>query len=210
MLCIQNNILIMIRLFYNTCKAFKQLKGFNELIILKYLSNNTDLSCCRCPSCSAPSEKYVKNGTYDRHFTHIEGDVIVDSMITIQLKQCTSCQHSHALLQYLIIPYSSFSLGFIVTLLYSKLSNKFSSINEICAHFDISQRTYYRIMHRLMQDYHALSKTMSQYSKLLEIISSLYSSSHERLKQLLKNFFEFAGHSFMQPCITLRLSYFSP
>ena len=207
---IQNNNILMIRLFLNTCKAYKQLKGCNELLILKYLSHNADISCYRCSNCFAPSEKYVNNGTYDRHFTHMEGDSVVDSLITIQVKQCSSCQHSHALLQYLIIPYSSFSLGFIVTLLYSKLSNKFSSINEICAHFDISQRTYYRIMHRLMQDYHALSKTMSQYSKLLEIISSLYSSSHERLKQLLKNFFEFAGHSFMQPCITLRLSYFSP
>lgn len=75
--------------------------------------------------------------------------------------------------------------------------------------FDISEKTYWRIMRRIRQDSVTLTQVMDDYSALAEKIDKLYSMTIVELSSILRLFFETSGHSFMQPCITLRLTWSS-
>lgn len=195
----------MIRLFYAVCKTYRKLKNCNELLILQKASE--DLSFYPCPSCSCPPDNYVKNGSYTRNFICIVNGKVQDESVEIKVRKCSSCNHSHALLHFLIVPYSRFSLGFLVTLIYLRLTHRFNTVSELCAHFDISINTYHRIMHRFKQDSHALMMAMKRYSEVMSGIIALCRVPLKNIPIILETFFKVSGHSFLQPCITLRLSW---
>lgn len=197
----------MIRLFVSICKTHKKLKNCNELLLLKKTSDFQILPSC--PSCTAPPDGYVKNGSYTRNFVCIVNGSIHDETVTINVKKCSSCNHSHALLHFLIVPYSRYSLGFLITLMYYRLTNRFGTVNALCKHFDISINTYHRIMHRLKQDSHALMLAMDMVSKNLVQLRFLSCGPLEKISSILDSFFKISGHSFMQPCVTLRITWSS-
>lgn len=195
----------MIRLCHSTCKTYKKLKNCNELFILQ--NSSEDISFYPCSSCSCPPDNYVKNGSYTRSFICVINGKIKDESVIVNVKKCSSCNHSHALLHYLIVPYSRYSLGFLVTLIYFKLTNRFGTVKELCAHFGISIKTYHRIIKRLKQDSHALIMAMDEYSDILSMIKILCRGPFKNIPTILNTFFKVSGHSFLQPCVTLRLTW---
>lgn len=197
----------MIRLYDSACKTYKKLKNCNELFILQ--NSSEDISFYPCSSCSCPPDNYVKNGYYTRSFICLVNGIIQDEFVRINVKKCSSCNHSHAVLHFLIVPYSRFSLGFLVTFIYFKLTNRFSTVRELCAHFGISINTYHRIIKRLKQDSHALMLAMDECSDILSRIKLLCRGLFKDIPTILNTFFKVSGHSFLQPCITLRLSWTS-
>ena len=56
---------------------------------------------------------------------------------------CDSCEHAHAVLPDVIIPYSSFSLLFVLRLLGHYFAN-LGSIEQLCERFGVSQNLFYK------------------------------------------------------------------
>lgn len=56
---------------------------------------------------------------------------------------CDSCEHAHAILPDVIIPYSSYSLLFILRLLGQYFAGRFT-IEQLCERYQISTKQFYK------------------------------------------------------------------
>jgi len=196
----------MIRLFVCLCKEFHEIKSvkMNDYDILTKVSLLYP-KLSPCPSCKAPANSYKKNGGYHRHFVCLSDDnSVIDNYLYIRDLGCKSCGKTHALLNSLIIPYSSFSIGFIISVLYYRLTHNNTSIEKLCSVFMISESTYYRIRRRLYTDYHQMCSLLNIMHDAIHLIRTLFSAPDYVLHDLLKEFFANTGYSFMQPYIKFR------
>lgn len=89
------------------------------------MQNNLLAETSSCPSCGAPKETFHKDVHYERDFICYEAGTPVYHRITIYCVECSSCGHSHALEPSVIVPYSSFSLTFLMNIIYAKLTKRF-------------------------------------------------------------------------------------
>lgn len=153
-----------------------------------------------CPICGACASAFHKDGSYDRDLICYEKELPVYHTVTIRCVACSCCGHSHALEPSIIIPYSPFSIGFCLSVIYAKISCRFQSVLELCAHFDISVSTYYRILKKYMMDASILAPLI----KGVMSIPMAYEFSYFKLHQLVRSFFQVSGYSFLQPRIRLR------
>ena len=189
----------MIRLFLNLCKCFHQIKKFSEIEILNHLQKDLFNETGSCPFCGAPMEALHKDGHYERDFICYESGAPVYHHITVYCVECSSCRHSHAIEPSVIVPYSSFSLGFLLNVTYAKLTKRFPTIEKFCNHFDISVSTYYRVYKRFLTD----SVLLKQLSKLSDILS-VWKNTSDEFHHIFFLFFDDCGRSFLQPCVRLR------
>lgn len=200
----------MIRLFLHICRTFHKIKTLDEHTICSLMQDICPSMPYRCPSCHAPAPAFRRNGSYQRHLVCYSKGCVCDRLVTVRSCLCSSCGHSHSLLPSLIIPYSSYSPGFLISLLYARITGKFGSVISLCEHFDISESTYYRIRRRFVLD----SRTfMDAVCSLLDAcgltvplasMEGFLSMEPVTFHEALSVFFLSTGHSFLQPCIRLR------
>ena len=92
-------------------------------------------------TCKSSQLVYFKN--YSRHYVSYHGSV-QDNMITVPVLYCKNDKHYHAILpNSIIVPYSSFSIFFILKVLALKSCSAFT-VEEITERFCISTSTLYR------------------------------------------------------------------
>lgn len=194
----------MIRLFLNVCKCFHKIKHLDDYLIYSHMEKLCFDEASGCPSCNAPLSKCSQNGTYPRHFVCYGTHSVCSHSITVHSLICSSCRKSHALLPSIIIPWSSYSLGFIISLLYARITRKFSSVLSLCEHFDISECTYYRLRKRFTLDSRLLLSSIQAFMGSLNLIQVLLSADSIILHSALCIFYMAAGYSFLQPCIKIR------
>lgn len=195
---------IMIRLFLNICKSFHKIKHLDDHLIYAQMEKLCFDEASGCPSCNAPLPKCCRNGSYSRHFVCYDKHSVCNHVITIHSLICSSCKKSHALLPSVIIPWSSYSLGFIIALLYARLTRKFTSVLSLCEHFDISECTYYRLMKRFTLDSRLLLSSIRTFMETLDLIQLLLSADPKITHSALCIFHEATGYSFLQPCMKIR------
>ena len=95
-----------------------------------------------CPICGS---------TGNCHIHHYYGRSIIDfkagrqekSYLCILRVFCDSCRHTHAILPDVIIPYSSYSLFFVLRLLGEYFAGLFT-IEQLCERYDISQNQFFK------------------------------------------------------------------
>lgn len=200
----------MIRLFLHICKTFHKIKHLDEPTIYSLIPDLSPSMPYGCPSCHAGPASFRRNGSYQRYLVCYSRDGVCSLRIVVRSCLCSSCRHSHALLPSLIIPYSSYTPGFLISLLYARITRKFPSIPSLCEHFDISQSTYYRIRKRFVLDSKAF---MDALGSLLDACSPAVPSSPIEVllsldpavfQEALFRFFFSTGYSFLQPRIRLR------
>lgn len=200
----------MIRLFLHICKTFHKIKHLDDHTVYSLIQGSSPSMPFSCPSCHAPSPAFRHNGSYERHLVCYSGGSVCDRMVTVRSFLCSSCGHSHALLPSLIIPYSPYSPSFLISLLYARITRRFPSVASLCAHFDISESTYYRIRRRFILDSKAFLDALSSLldaCSLTETLSPIKLSASldpALFHNALSLFFLSTGHSFLQPCIKLR------
>lgn len=194
----------MIRLFLDVCRTYHKIKNLDEHFVCSILEDLCFSMTSGCPSCHAPSSALCRNGSYKRHLVCYHDGHVCDRLMTVRSVLCSSCSSSHALLISVIIPYSSYSLGFLISLLYARLTRKFPSVLSLCAHFDISESTYYRIQKRFVLDSKQLMAALHDFVQDAGTTTALFSISPSSLHGPLSVFFRSTGHSFLQPCIRLR------
>lgn len=197
----------MIRLFLNVCRTFHQIKHLNisDYELYRLLSADSSADSFVCPACRAPRGMFVKNGSYRRHLVFSDHDGrLQDRMITVRDFRCSSCSNTHALLYSVVIPHCPYSIRFIISLVYCRLTGRFKNIRELCAAHDISERTFYRIWKRFITDVHCMHALLETYSDLLDTVRFLFFSDNAAFHSLLEAFFNSCAYSFMQPLVTFR------
>lgn len=101
--------------------------------------NHTDGICpvCHAKACLSPF------ATYTRYLVEWMDGFPVTHEITVQRYQCSSCGCTHALLSSALVPYSSYSLRFILLVLRDYFLHR-ACVQKICEHAGISVSTLYR------------------------------------------------------------------
>ena len=183
----------MIRLVTALCKSF--LKELTERMIFQKATD--EFSCLgeRCPKCGAKG-KLSAHGDYSRGLTTYEDNNVVDYVLRPPRAYCSSCSSTHALLPDIIVPYSTFSLMFMLAALIAYYERK-TTVTEICNQFGIAVSTIYdwkaRIaLHKDLMLGALISQMQRTHSYVLELLDS------DDLSGILHRFFRKYGYSFMQ------------
>lgn len=100
---------------------------------------HTDGICpvCHAKTCLSPFASYT------RYLVEWVGGTPATHEITVQRYQCSSCGGTHALLSSALVPYSSYSLRFILLVLRDYFLHR-GSVQTVCEHAGISVSTLYR------------------------------------------------------------------
>jgi len=163
----------MIRHFENLCKAV--LKSLNDGAIFEdatYEFQCRDKKCSRCGTAG----KLSPYSDYDRGFVYRrDGETISRRIRPLRFK-CSSCNATHALLPDIIIPYSSFSLAFKLTVLIAYYERE-TTVVAVCEQFGIAVSTLYEWKERLS----------AHMELLLGVLANLKVSALEFLRGLIKS-----------------------
>jgi transposase-like protein len=129
----------MIRVFDAFGKSFFHCNP--DLIIFDTFMNNLQVDKLTCPLCGA---KYNCSAfsSYSRHMITFENGLNTCHNISIDRVICHSCNHTHAILPDILIPFGSYTLSFVLTALRAYfLSSK--TVTSLCEYFQISVSTLY-------------------------------------------------------------------
>ena len=101
--------------------------------------NHTDGICpvCHANACLSPFASYT------RYLVEWKDGLPATHEVTVQRYLCSSCGHTHALLSSALVPYSSYSLRFILLVLRDYFLRK-ACVQKICERAGISVSTLYR------------------------------------------------------------------
>ena len=183
----------MIRHFTALCKTI--FDNFSDEAIFKDATGEFCHYGEKCPRCGAFG-KLSPYGSYFRNLVSYKDGIIVESRVSPLRFECTSCGATHALLPDIIIPYSPYSLRFILTVLTAYFERK-TTVAEVCCRFSIAVSTLYSWKERLLE----------HKELLLGILESLKESGITFLRSLfgvaclsdrLRSFFQRYAFSFMQ------------
>lgn len=132
----------MIRLFSVLCKL-KNMKGSDKEWYEDAAGAPLDPQT-PCPFCQAKG--YLRLfGHYRRYLAEWDGHAQKSSTITVSRYICDLCGHTHALLPSCIIPYRSYSLRFLLTVLRAYFTRT-CPVEQICSRYGITVSTLYRFV----------------------------------------------------------------
>ena len=148
-----------------------------------------------CPKCKAVG-KLSGHGDYGRWLTSYEDGNVICILIRPLRFLCESCDATHALLPDIIVPYSPYSLLFMLAALIAYYERD-SSVADVCARFDIAVSTIYKWQERIAEHKDLMlgvliSQKQRTHSYLLGLIDS------PDLSNTLRRFYRKYGFSFMQ------------
>ncbi len=193
----------MIRIFGHFCKLnfLKYSKNSLNKCLIELIPNGY-----ACPRCKTKHPNWKKHATYCRYLIFFEDGVVVTDLLVITRYKCQSCKHTHALLPDLVIPYSSYSLGFVIVVM-QEYFNKNPTVAAICSKYDISVSAFYcwkelflkhkKIWLGLLDD----SLTTS-----IQFLDTFFGGN--RFYNLIE-FFQIAGISFLQSQFHRKTAYYS-
>ena len=95
-----------------------------------------------CPVCHAKAS-LSPFGSYTRYLVEWKDSLPATHEVTVQRYLCSSCGHTHSLLSSALVPYSSYSLRFILLVLRAHFVGG-SCVQKICERAGISVSTLYR------------------------------------------------------------------
>lgn len=129
----------MIRIFNLFCKL-KEIKisdqeWFNQAVRSLNLSDQT------CPYCGSRGN-LIPHDSYSRYMVTLENHRMETVTLCIPRVKCVSCGHTHALLPEMLIPYSSYSLRFVLTVLEDYFLHA-HTVEQICETYQIVHSTLY-------------------------------------------------------------------
>jgi len=183
----------MIRLFTALCKSlFDSLT--DETIFLK-ATEDFSHHASECPNCAAIG-KLVPYGKYSRSLTSYEDGSIKDRRICPFQLKCKSCKKTHAILPDILIPYSPYSLRFMLTVLIAYFERE-TTVVAICEHFCIAVSTLYAWKQCLLEHKELMiGVLLSKKEPALAFLKGLFESM--ALSDRIQDFFQRYAFSFLQ------------
>lgn len=133
----------MIRVFNAFGKSFFQCNS--DLVTFNNFMDTFQVDKATCPHCGA---KYNCTffSSYSRNMITFKKGSNTCHNISITRVYCNSCKHTHAILPDNLIPYGSYSLSFILTVLRAYFLGT-KTVAELCDYFQISVSTLYGWKH---------------------------------------------------------------
>lgn len=185
----------MIREFTVFCKL--NFIALNARQLFDQFMNNFRIQDCVCPICGA-LHTCSAHASYERYLISFESGEPVYYHITVPRVICESCGHTHAILPEIIIPYGSYSVLFILTVLRDYYIRS-GSIQELCDKYQIAVSTLYLWKH-LFQKHKKLWLGVLEdaVTPSLDFLKLLTDFSMRELSFGLKHFFLSYGFSFLQ------------
>lgn len=184
----------MIRLYTALCKALLRKIPTDEEL---FSDSAGSFNCfdIGCPKCGAIG-KYIDYGSYGRYLISFESDKIAEHIVSILRVKCASCKSTHALLPYIIVPYSPYSLRFKLLSLIAYYERD-TSVVSVCEQFQIAISTLYG-WKKLMAEHKdlMLGLLISSKTPALAFLKGLLESS--RLPEQIRGFFRKYAFSFLQ------------
>lgn len=179
----------MIRNFTLFCKL--HLFHSSDFILVQHSLNAFSIPSSSCPFCGAKGCLSL-HSSYSRDMLSLKDGVPFRFSLSIPRLFCSSCSHTHALLPDLLVPYSSYSLLFILSVLRSFFLRS-STVEALCLTFRISPSTLYFWIH-LFHTHKRLWLGILTDSLIapLSFLDSLFPDC------FLPSFFLMAGFSFLQ------------
>lgn len=179
----------MIRDFELFCKL-KNIK-ISESQLFKQSLESFDPETAPCPYCGAKGS-FKKHSMYQRYLIYIHNRDILVETISVPRYLC-ACGHTHALLPACIVPYGSYSLFFVITVL-REYFLQHKTVEALCDSFHISVSTLYAWI-RL---YHRHKALWLGVLADLEVTSSAFLESLMKETNFLQSFFQRMAFSFLQ------------
>ena len=189
---------IMIRLFSQLCKCFKQISFENEINIFDEHMKTLNIEVLVCPFCGA-KRALSSFASYKRHLVTYDNNTAQDNILIIHRYICSSCGRTHALLPSVIVPYMSFSFKFTVSLIHDYLVHKYHSVEAMCEHYGIAISTFYRILKKFKEDKQLwLGLLEDKLTSNLSFAHNIMNNTFKELEDFLIDFFKRNGSSFLQ------------
>lgn len=190
--------IIMIRLFSQLCKCFKQISFENEINIFDEHMKKLNIEVLVCPFCGA-KHAVSSFASYKRHLVTYDNNAAQDNILIIPRYICSSCGRTHALLPSVIVPYMSFSFKFTVSLIHDYLVHKYHSVEAMCEHYGIAISTFYRILKKFKEDKQLwLGILEDKLISNLSFVQHIINSSFDEIENFIIQFFNQNGSSFFQ------------
>lgn len=117
-------------------------------------------SSCRCPKCGAVG-RFSRIYSYRRFMISAEHGSRSDTVLIVPRFQCDSCGCTHALLPDSLIPFGSYSLRFVLTVLLAYL-NRSGTVADLCDHWQIAVSTLYGWIHLFRSQYNAWCRILDR------------------------------------------------
>ena len=185
----------MIRLFGILCKA--TLEHLSDESAFQGAAAGFKHYSAHCPGCGAKG-KLSPYSNYSRSLVSYDGGKVRDSRIRPLRFECSSCGRTHALLIGSLVPYSPYSLRFMLIVLIAYFEREIT-VYDVCGQFGIAVSTLYSWKHRLLEHKElALGVLRSLKTPALDFLKGLFKSDH--ISDYLDGFFSRYGLSFMQNC----------
>ena len=129
----------MIRIFNLFCKL-KNIKlsdqeWFDRAIAKLNLSEQV------CPYCDSKGQM-ILHDSYSRYMITLKANHIKTEILQIPRVKCASCGYTHAVLPEVLIPYTSYSIRFILTVLKDYFLRT-HTVEKICEMYQIAHATLY-------------------------------------------------------------------
>ena len=129
----------MIRIFNLFCKL-KEIK-ISDQEWFEQAVRSLNLSDQPCPYCNSKGD-LIPHDVYSRYMVTLKNHRPVTVVLRVPRVKCTSCGHTHALLPEMLIPYSSYSLRFVLTVLEAYFLHA-HTVEDICEMYQIAHSTLY-------------------------------------------------------------------
>lgn len=133
----------MIRKFTLLCKLNSI--NISDFRIFKSAQDSIVISSLTCPTCGA-KHACSFHASYERDLIVIHNNAVVCHNVSISRVICSSCEHTHALLPDVLIPYGSYSLFFILNVLRLYFLHSYT-VEKLCSLYSISISTLYAWIH---------------------------------------------------------------
>jgi transposase-like protein len=183
----------MIRLFTALCKSV--LEKLSDEAIFQDATDGFRYYNEQCPYCGAEG-KLSPYGDYFRYLVSYDGEKIIVSRISPLRFECASCGKTHALLPDILIPYSPYSLRFMLTVLVAYFERS-TTVLDVCVYYGIAISTLYAWKQRLLEHKDLLFGMLESLKEPVHaFLRSLLASI--RLSEQLSDFFSRYAFSFMQ------------
>ncbi len=151
---------------------------------------------CSCPACGAIGH-FREIGSYERDLVSAHNRIRIDTRLKIRRFQCQSCEHTHALLPDVLIPYGSYSLRFILIVLLDYL-NRTGTVADLCQYWNIAISTLYDWIHLFINQYNSWCRVLDR----ILWVSRNSVSSIVQAPAFPSEFFSCFGFSFLQGRMT--------
>jgi ribosomal protein S27AE len=187
--------IIMIRVFTALCNTIAKNILCEASLFEDAVASYKPLSE-KCPHCGVTGY-LIAYGSYERFLVSIVGNEPAEQTIKPTRYKCGKCGATHALLPDILIPYSSYSLLFVLSVLIAYYERA-TTVAALCVHYGIAVSTLYSWKKRFLSHKQLLlGVIVSQKEAALTFLHDLFNSPGCWIEQL-QTLFHKHGFSFMQ------------